>query len=152
MHCLILQSMWMHNINSWNTILMVFEIWMRIFLWLVGIKHTMNKNKYYICDSLQCPLGWQNMVMSLDTYQRRWGGCACPWSPEDSGPCSGTWSRWVRLALAPESAPSHPAQHSRQADGPRPGSRWRGAQGTPHSIDRPPQVCVREGWSRGEQV
>lgn len=68
-------------------------------------------------------------------FQRLWGECAYPWSPEDSGPCSDTWSRWARPALSPESAPSPPARCCHLAGGPPPASRWRAAPGTPHSIN-----------------
>lgn len=71
------------------------------------------------------------------TYQTLWGGCACLWSPEDSGPCSGTWSRWARPALSPGWAPCPPAPCCRPAGGRRPGSRWRGAPGRPRSASHP---------------
>ena len=81
------------------------------------------------------------------TYQRLWGECAYPWSPVDSGLCSDTWSRWARLALSPKSAPSLLVRCCHPAGGPPLVSRWRGAQGTPHSIN----TQAPHGMERGEK-
>lgn len=79
------------------------------------------------------------------TYQTRWGECACLWSPEGSGPCNDTWSRWAQQAPALGSAPCPPAPCYHPASAPPLVSRWTGALETPHSSN------TKSRWDRGER-